>query len=131
MLYQHMRTLGIEHFYIELVEEYPCENRDQLAMREGHYMRLMGTLNQLRPGAFAEAGGKNEYEKQYKKRWYEINKEHDNQRSKQWYEANKESIKELRSTPTTCEICGSTVTRPHIARHKKSQKCQAAARLAP
>ena len=39
MLYIEMRIHGSENFYIELVEEYPCENIEQLRQREGHYIR--------------------------------------------------------------------------------------------
>ena len=44
-LYIKMREIGKEHFYIELLEEYPCENTDQLRAREGYYIRDLGTLN--------------------------------------------------------------------------------------
>ena len=45
LLYQKMNELGIENFYIELIENYPCESKDQLRAREGHYIREMATLN--------------------------------------------------------------------------------------
>ena len=35
-LYQTMNELGVDKFYIELIEEYPCENNGQLRAREGH-----------------------------------------------------------------------------------------------
>ena len=38
-LYNLMIDLGEEHFYIELMEEYPCENKDQLRKREGEFIR--------------------------------------------------------------------------------------------
>ena len=44
-LYDKMRGVGVEHFYIELIEEYPCSNLQQLRKREGHYIRELGTLN--------------------------------------------------------------------------------------
>ena len=43
-LYKKMREIGKEQFYIELLEEYPCENNDQLRAREGHYIREMKAL---------------------------------------------------------------------------------------
>ena len=46
LLYQKMRELGQEHFYIELIEEYQCENIEQLRKREGETIReLKPTLN--------------------------------------------------------------------------------------
>ena len=41
----HMYELGVEHFYIELVEEYPCDNVEQLNRKEGEWTRKLGTLN--------------------------------------------------------------------------------------
>ena len=44
-IHSKMNELGVENFYIELIEEYPCENNDQLRAREGHFIREMATLN--------------------------------------------------------------------------------------
>ena len=42
-LYNKMREIGIEHFYIELIENYPCENSEQhkcnVAVHSHDYMR--------------------------------------------------------------------------------------------
>ena len=40
-----MNELGIENFYIELIENYPCENVELLRKREGELIRELGTLN--------------------------------------------------------------------------------------
>ena len=34
-LTRKMNEIGIEHFYIELVEDYPCKNKEHLNKREG------------------------------------------------------------------------------------------------
>jgi group I intron endonuclease len=34
-LYTKMKEYGIENFYIELIEAYPCENNEELRKREG------------------------------------------------------------------------------------------------
>ena len=44
-LYKHMIDIGIDKFYIELVENYPCNNNDELRGKEGHVIRQCGTLN--------------------------------------------------------------------------------------
>ena len=44
-LYAKMRELGKEHFYIELIEEYPCDNIEQLHKIEGGHIQEIGTLN--------------------------------------------------------------------------------------
>ena len=43
--YSKVNEIGIENFYIELIEDYPCETLEQLRKREGHYIRKMGALN--------------------------------------------------------------------------------------
>ena len=44
-LYKHMHELDVEHFYIELIENYPCNDVYELRAREGYYIREIGTLN--------------------------------------------------------------------------------------
>ena len=38
-LYKKMLQLGVDNFYIELIEEFPCENIEQLRKREGELIR--------------------------------------------------------------------------------------------
>ena len=38
-LYKHMIDIGIDKFYIELVENYPCNDVYELRAREGYYIR--------------------------------------------------------------------------------------------
>ena len=80
-LYQKMRELGVENFYIELIEDYPCENNDQLRAREKHYIREMATLNKR-------------VETRTVKEWREDNKEHIQEWRKQHYQEHQEEIKE-------------------------------------
>ena len=40
-----MNEIGIEHFYIELVEDYPCKNKEHLNKREGELIRELATIN--------------------------------------------------------------------------------------
>jgi group I intron endonuclease len=44
-VYKLMNTIGIEHFYIELIEEHPCDSKEQLTKREGEVIRERWTLN--------------------------------------------------------------------------------------
>ena len=44
-LYVKMREYGAHNFYIELLEEYPCNNLEQLKAKEGEYIRAIATLN--------------------------------------------------------------------------------------
>lgn len=135
-IYEHMRHVGIEACYIELIEEYPCENVGQLNMREGHYMRQMGTLNTCIPGAWATAGNKKGYLKKYHeqnkstilervKLWSDENKEKKAEYYKNYRYLNRDKILDQRKEKITCDICGSIVRRDGLAEHKRSKNCQA------
>ncbi len=43
-IYRAIEELGVENFYIEFVEAFPCENKGQLCAREGHHIRLMDSV---------------------------------------------------------------------------------------
>ena len=74
-------TNDFNNWYIELYEEYPCENKEQLLKREGEIIREIGTLNSLIAG-------------RTKKEWTEENKEKVSKQKKQWAEENKEKVSE-------------------------------------
>jgi hypothetical protein len=40
-----MRAIGIDKFYIELIENHPCDTITGLKEREGYWARKIGTLN--------------------------------------------------------------------------------------
>ena len=63
---QKMRDQGIENFYIKLLEEYPCENKEQLMKKEGEWIRNISTLND-------KVMGRTHAE--WMKKWREENKE--------------------------------------------------------
>jgi len=44
-LYNLINEIGESRFRIELIEDYPCEDKYQLRQREGYFIRLFGTLN--------------------------------------------------------------------------------------
>ena len=141
LLYKKMREFGREHFYIELLEEYPCNNNEQLRAREGHYIRDKGTLNaRIEDRTNKEwRYDNNDYLKEQKKNYYQEHKEviktrmsdynqrnteEVRQRCKAYYHNNKDKVKTKFSEVIHCD-CGSTHTRQHKARHLKSQKHQA------
>ena len=65
-------------WYIELYEEYPCENKEQLGKREGEVIRSIGTLNSRIEG-------------RTKKEYYEDNTNKILQQMKQYYDNNKKN----------------------------------------
>ncbi len=96
LVYMKMRELGMHKFYVELYEEYPCENKQQLNRKEGEIIRLIGSLNKEIAGRTRK-----EYElenktkiQETKTKYREQNKEHIKQIHIMYYENNKEKIKE-------------------------------------
>jgi hypothetical protein len=45
LVYDEMRRLGKEHFYIELIENYPCNNKGELESRLNFFIKERSTLN--------------------------------------------------------------------------------------
>ena len=95
-----MREGDMNNWYIELYEEFPCENKNQLTQREGQVIREIGTLNMIQYNYKTPS--------QYKKEWRQ-NAE------------NKEKEKERLNSKKECE-CGALITYKHISKHKKSKK---------
>ena len=113
-LYQLMNSIGTSLFYIELLENYPCENKEQLKQREGHYIRQIGNLN------MCIAGRTNQ-------EWKQENKEHIKAQTKDYYERTKEyqterqkqdKVKAWKNTKVEC-LCGGSYTNCHKAEHFK------------
>ena len=82
---------------IEIIEEYPCNNKEELLKKEGEYIRNNKCLNRIIPDRT-----KKECDKEYR-------------------EKNKEQIKEKIKEKITCE-CGCIIRKNDIARHKKTNK---------
>jgi group I intron endonuclease len=43
-IYRAIEELGVDNFYAEFVEVWPCENKGQLYAREGHYIRKLDSV---------------------------------------------------------------------------------------
>jgi hypothetical protein len=104
-LYTFMREIGIEHFKIELIEEYTCEI---LLEREQYWIeQLNPELNTKR--AIANPN----YEQECR------DKEERRERSKTFYHSHKEKLLKKMKEQITCE-CGCVVTKSCLTRHRKS-----------
>ena len=135
-----MFEIGIDNFYIELLEEYPCDNVEQLNRKEGEWTRKLGTLNSQVQGRTREeheidTGCMAKYKVEHRDEILMKKKEHrqkhlerEREKNNKHYHANKAEIyeraKEWKSTKHTCE-CGSVYTNSHKAEHIKSKKHQA------
>ena len=80
-LYTLMNEIGFERFRIQLIEDYPCEDKYQLTQREGYWIRTTGSLNTRVEGRTLQESKKAHNEKnkiaiaEYKKEYHEKNKE--------------------------------------------------------
>jgi hypothetical protein len=133
-----MNEIGFDRFRIEVIEEYPCEDKYQLRQKEGEYIRQIGTLNKIMAGRVQadyyfdnESQINNNHKKYYDKNKESILKKckeyrdsHTDERKeylKKYYQMNKEKILGNVLEKTMCE-CGCEMNRGHSFRHKKSQK---------
>jgi group I intron endonuclease len=133
-LYKAFSEYGIENFYIELIENYPCNSKEELVAREGYFIRKFYSFkngynkivpNRTRQEYIADnkeiiTQKKHEYNmknsdkisahnQQYKQKYNAVpeNKDKVRQQQKKW---SKERI--------TCE-CGKVVSKACIYRHRK------------
>jgi hypothetical protein len=81
--------LSEKNFEMILIEEFPCENKNQLERRERYFMETMECVNMRKPAQTREE--MIEYNKQYRQ---QENKEERKEYAKLYWEENKEEIKE-------------------------------------
>lgn len=141
---------GVDNCKITLIELYPCETKNELFKREGHYQREAKTcVNIVRNGRTKEeflqlnkqrlekykANHKEEviaYHIKYnkdnretilkgKKAHYEANKERLLKQQKEFRVKNRDIIRARNAEKITCE-CGCLITRCNIIRHRKQGK---------
>jgi hypothetical protein len=92
--------------YIELLQEFACNNKMQLNKKEGEYIRSMNCINKRIEGrTLAEH--------------YQDNKQEILEKNKQYREMNKEQITEHNKKPNTCD-CGGKYTTQNKQQHFKT-----------
>jgi hypothetical protein len=91
------KILEHNNYDIILIENYPCNSKDELHQRERHFIETMECVNKVIPGRT-----KKEYFTEKKesinvkhKQWCEENKDRVKETQKQWREENKDKIKEV------------------------------------
>ena len=98
-LYKLMNEVGVEKFHIILIEDYPCENREQLRKREAYFIREIGTLNMViedrTPKEYKETN--KEQIKEYMTKYREDKKDQILQKTKEYRENNIHKIKEYKT----------------------------------
>ena len=93
---------------IELLEEYPCDNKEQLNKKESEYIKNNNCVNKrIETNTHQDT----------MKKWRDNNKE----KYKEIYTNYNEKTKEHRASPFVCE-CGRTVRLGDKARHQRSNR---------
>ena len=94
------------NYDIILIENYPCERKDELHARERYYIESLKCVNKQFPGRT-----KNEYCK--------IHKEDIKQYNAQYRNENKEKIHQQQNVKTSC-LCGCRYTNNHKSQHEQT-----------
>jgi group I intron endonuclease len=122
-LYKLMNEIGFERFRIQIIEEYPTEDKYQLRQREGYWIRQLGTLNiriEDRTKKEWRDENKEKYKDYHKTHWqqyFEENKDEYNEKRRNDYSNRKSEIR----IRMICE-CGTDVCKRDLAKHLKTQK---------
>ena len=132
------RIMENDNYDIQLIENYPCESKDELHAREGHWIKQTDCVNVRVAGRSHKESCKQYYEDnkeiiaEYHKQWYEDNKEKikqhylDNidkikEKNEKYRRLNKEKISLRKSEKMICD-CGSEFRRDEKARHERAIK---------
>ena len=101
-LYKRFFEIGFDNFTIELIEQYPCKNKDELETKEFEYIRM------LKPVYNKNNIKYNQYEK-------------DNFKKGELYRLrNKAMINAKKNVKVNC-ACGRQYTMNHKSRHYRTQ----------
>ncbi len=73
------KVLERTNYDIQLIESFPCENKDELHAREGYWIQTIDCVNKVIP-------------KRTSKQYYDENKDHLCEQKKQYYEDNKDKM---------------------------------------
>jgi hypothetical protein len=102
------KVLENGNFNIVLLEEYPCDTKDQLLARERHYIDTTDCVNKCRAGIFNELG---------KIKYMQINSHNHHQK-------NKQKIHNRKNKKFNCECCGGRFTDANRHQHLNTPKHQ-------
>lgn len=125
---------GIDKVAIKLIQEYPCTTKQELQLREAHYIKNNPCINKYVPQGIL-ADSRQDWDKQYyqlnrdkrlewQKHYHQLNRDKILEWKRQYRQANRDKILEWKGAKITCE-CGSIVRRDEIARHRRTLKHQA------
>jgi hypothetical protein len=144
--YELFDKAGIENCKIELLENYPCNSKEELLAREGYWIRNTECVNKVIEGRTSAEYMKYWKElnkdklRTYKQQWYYSNRESNLEKQskyrqehieekraldKKYLERNKERIYARKAEKLLCE-CGCLIRSSDISRHRKTTRHQQA-----
>jgi formamidopyrimidine-DNA glycosylase len=111
-----------------VVEEYPCESKNQLHTRERYHMELLhATLNKCIPTRTQKEYKKDnaervkEYQKEYQKEYKEHYREYDKKYRKDNADKIKTRLKAYNSEKIPCPCCNKILNRSSMNKHIRTQ----------
>ena len=120
---------GFDKVAIILVEDFPCNSKQELEIREAHYIKNNPCINMQIPQGIV-AKSRQDYDKQYRQanrdKIAEQNKQYrqaNQDKIAEYYQANRDKILEYRRERVVCE-CGAVVSRDSLTRHRRTKKHQ-------
>ena len=120
------KILENDNYDIILIENYPCNNKDELHARERYHIESNNCVNKVIPNRKPKESHKCFYEnnkekiKANVKEYEEKNKENILKQKKEYRENNKEQIKAKRSVIYSCK-CGKCIRAGSKSRHEKTK----------
>ena len=121
-----------DDYDIILIENYPCNNRDELHARESHFTQTVACVNKIKNQGIINEIGQQEYQKEYRKENKDCLKEYDKQYhlhnkekkqeyNKLYHEAKKDSLKQQQNAKYLC-CCGGTYMHCNKSKHLNTHK---------
>ena len=117
------------NYKIILIENFPCNSKEELEREERKYIETMDCINKVIPTRthkeyLVKYNEENKEQiKEYHKEYCENNKERIKIQKKENYEKNKDKILLNHSQRINCDNCGCEIRKNGLARHKKTDKC--------
>ena len=119
-IYKHFMKLGIDHFEIKLIKNYPCADRTALDIEEERYKILLNAqLNTRRAHQTAEQ--LKEQIKAETNKYYQKNRAKILLKKNEYYQNNRAKIRLRNNERLFCTYCGKTYAKANKSRHCKTK----------
>jgi hypothetical protein len=125
--YSSSEIIAGGNYSIILIEEYQCQNKQQLLRKEREYIESLECVNKRCP--ISSDDEKKEKRKEYREinkkaiqEWRDINKETRLQKQREYHQLNRENIlekqKQYKSQKVICSICSKEMRKDTLTKHK-------------